>query len=303
MDRPRRKRRAPERTGPIRNAGEAWRGDEPRRDDAASSGVRAGYRVIEEQIRRGRRMAQTLDEEEWNGDPSPGARRPRSPYAGRGGRRESTGGFRLLETQMRHIGLLVREILRQMSSERPEPFRLAELVFRLYVESLSELARFGFDALGALAGRREDSFAADVDEIDRDIDETWEEIEDDEEEPEARDWPAAPGAPTVIRAKVPIPVYVASDEKTEIDLDVPAGSQPLTLEVETPAASAAGEPAPAFEADFVALPDGPVILRIEVPRDLPAGRYLRRILIRATGEPVGSLKVQVGTLPAKAKKR
>ena len=303
MDRPRQKRRHPERTEPIRNAGGAWR-----EDDAASAGVRAGYRVIEEQIRRGRRMAQTLDEEDRRDGRTAGARR-RQEDTGRS-RGESRGGFRLLETQMRHIGLLAREILRQMSAGRPDPWRLSELVFRLYAEAIGELARFGFGALGGLTGRR-DTFAADVDAIDRDIDDTWDGLDefDDQEDEEGEvpwDWPAAPGAPAVIRTKVPIPVWIASEEATEVDLDLPAGTQLQDLEVEEPGSgdpSGVTEPGePAFSAAFVALAEGPVILRIEIPHGLPAGLYVRRILDGSTDEPAGSLKVRVGP-PARARRR
>lgn len=101
----------------------------------------------------------------------------------------------------------------------------------------------------------------------------------------------------MVRSTVPIPVYVWSHEQTEIDLDLPAGSQSLDLAVEPPLAAGAGQaPQPAFEADFARLAAvaGTAVLRIDVPRELPAGRYLRRVLIRATGEPVGTLTVQVG---------
>lgn len=300
MDRPRRRRRDPERTGPIRNAGEAWR-DEPRRDsarrrdDAASSGVREGYRLIDEQIRRGRRMAQELEEDDDRFDPGPRRGRQRT---------RRTGGARLVETQMRHIGLLMQEILRQLGSARPDPWRLSELVFRLYVESITELTRFGFDVLGGFTSPRRDRFDDDVAGIERDFEESYAEIEDeddeewDEEDAGEWDWSSAPSAPTVIRSKVPIPVYVSAHQRTEIDLDLPAGSQSLDLEVEPPPVSNADTPAlPAFDAEIVELPNGPAILRVEVPRDLPDGHYRRRILIRATGEPAGDLSVQVGTVP------
>jgi hypothetical protein len=302
MDRPRRRRRDPERTGPIRNSGEALR-DEPRRsaarswEDAASSGVREGYRVIDEQIRRGRRMAQELEEDDDRFDPRRGGRRQRT---------QRTGGARLVETQMRHIGLLMQEILRQLGSARPDPWRLSELVFRLYIESITELTRFGFDVLGGLTSPRRDRFDEDVAGIGRDFEESYsaieeeddEEIDWDEEDAGEWDWSSAPSAPTVIRSTVPIPVHVSAHKQTEIDLDLPAGSQSLELEVEPPPASSADTPAlPAFEAEIVELPNGPAILRIEVPRELPDGHYRRRILIRATGEPAGNLTVQVGTVP------
>jgi hypothetical protein len=299
----RHRRRDPQRTGPIRNAAEAWREgetsrDPERRDDDASRGVREGYRVIEEQIRRGRRMAQALDGEDRRADSPRGRRRPREED--QGWNREPRGGFRFLESQMRRTERLVREILRQISSARPDPWRLSELVFRLYVESVSDLVLLGFDAFGALAPRRGDRFEEDVERIDRDIEESFEEEDDFEGESDSEpwDWPAPPSAPTVIRATVPIPVYIVSHERTEIDLDLPAGSQSLELEIERPMASGVDHRLrPAFEAELVALADGPAILRLEVPRDLPTGRYQRRVLIRATGEPVGTLTVQVGTDP------
>jgi hypothetical protein len=329
MDRPRHRRKDPQRTGPIRNAGEAWREGEPwrdsarRRDDAASSGVREGYRVIEEQIRRGRRMAQELNGEPRGGDPygrEPGRPRsrpgeePRARYREEPWGRHGGGAFHLLGMPLRHMERLVREILRQIGSARPEPWRLAELLFRLQIEAISELARLGFGALGRPNPRWEDPFEEDAAGITSDIDESLEEIEDEELEEEfadeRRDWRGAPSAPAVIRAAVPIPVYLWSHERTEIDLDLPPGAQSLDLEVESPLVAGTDQPPhPAFEAAFVALAYGPAILRIEVPRELPPGRYPRRVLIRATGEPVGTLTVQVGTLPvvnvpaSKARKR
>lgn len=308
MDRPRRiKRRDPRRTGPIRNAGGAWREGEPWRDsawpgdDAASRGVREGYRVIEEQIRRGRRMAQEIGEEAWDEGPYDRRRRRRPGFGGEEGGRHGRGGFRFLEAQMRRTERLVQEILRQISSARPNPWRLAELVFRLYVESVSDLAFLGFDAL---APRREDCFDEETEWFDSDegcFDE-FEDGEDDEDgedlDGEPWDWPTS-GAPTVVRSTVPIPVHVSSHEQTEVDLDLPTGSQVRTFEVERPLTSGIAHPLrPAFDAELVALAGGLSILRIAVPHDLPAGRYQRRILSRATGEPVGTLTIQVGTVPA-----
>lgn len=300
MNRPRYRRRDPQRTGPIRSSGKVLRDEDPWRDfdrqdgDAASRGVREGYRVIEEQIRRGQRMAREerqryrYDEEPWPG------------YEGR--------GLGLLEMPVRHIERLTKEILRQIGSGRPDPWRLVELVCRIQFEVISELARLGFSALGAGPRRRQDPcFDEDADLVARDIDERldeMEEIEEEELEAEPWPWPAAPSAPATIRSTVPIPVYVSSHERTEIDLDLPAGSQSLELEVEPAMVSGTDQPAPsAFEAEFVAIADGLEILRIEVPRDLPAGRYRRRVLMRATGEPVGDLTVQVGTVPAAAAPR
>jgi hypothetical protein len=308
MDRPRYRRRDPQRTGPIRNAGETLRdGTRPRdseRDDAASRGVREGYRMIDEQIRRGHRMAQALGEEDWSGGPSHREPRRRSWYEEDDRRRGDRGGYRFLELPLRHVERLAREILRQIGSARPDPWRLAELIFRLQIEAFSELARLGFSALGGFTPRREDPFDEDTEDVawmDRDIDDSFDEQEEtweEERESEPWDWPVAPSSPATIRSTVPIPVYVSSHERTEIDLDLPAGSQSLELEVEPPPVSGADRPArPAFEAELVTLADGPVILRIEVPRDLPAGRYRRRILIRATGEPVGDLTVQVRASP------
>lgn len=317
MNRPRHQRRDPQRSGPIRNAGGAWREGEPRRDpgeprdDAASSGVRAGYRVIDEQIRRGRRMAQELDDEPWSEDRDDRERRrrPRDPEEPRSGYGEEPwprygGGGHLLGLPMRHLERLVREILRQVLSARPNPWRLAELLFRLQIEAIAELARLGFGTLGLGSPRRGDPFREDADRVTRDIDESLDEIEDREEEElevEPRDWPPAPSLPTVIRSSVPIPVYVWSHERTEVDLALAAGAQSLDLVVEPPLTTGTAHPAlPAFAAELVALDDGPVLLRIEVPRDLPAGRYRRRVLVRATGEEVGDLTVQVGALPVAA---
>lgn len=307
MDRPRHprhRRRDPQRTGPIRNAGGAWRDGEPWGDserpyDAASRGVREGYRVIDEQIRRGHRMAQTLDPE----GRSSRERRPRDWHDEEDWRREDRGGYRFLEMPMRQVERLAREILRQIGSGRPNPWRLAELILHLQLETFSELARLGFSALGGLAPRREDPYDEDVAWVERDIDDSFDELEDESEDEEERvmdpwDWPEAPSAPTTIRSTVPIPIYVSSHEPAEVDFDLPAGARSLELEVEAPVVSGTVRPArPPFEAGIIELADGPAILRIEIPRDLPAGRYRRRILIRATGEPVGDLTVQVGTLP------
>lgn len=307
MDRPRpprHRRRDPLRTGPIRNSGELLRDGDPRRaparsSDAASRGVYEGYRVVDEQIRRGRQTAQALDDEDRN-DRDRWERRRWARDERDDWRREERRGYNLFALPMRQIERLTREILRQIASARPDPWRLAELIFRLQLETFSELARFGIGALGGFSPRREDPFDEDVDRIDRDIDERYEEIQEelDDEEGEAWLWSPAPSTPTTIRSTVPIPVLVSSHERTEIDLELPAGSQSLDLEIEPPLAVGAGEaPLPAFEADFIGLADGPPILRIEVPRDLPAGRYLRRVLIAATGEAVGELTVQVGTVP------
>jgi hypothetical protein len=255
--------------------------------------------MVNEQIRRGHRMAQALDEEDRS-DRWPHRERRRQPgYDEEDWRRERRGGHHFLEMPMRHVERLTREILHQIGSARPSPWRLAELVLRLQLEAFSELTRLGFSALGGFAPRGEDYFEEDTAWVERDIDESYEEIQEEiweeERESEAWDWPPAPSSPTTVRSTVPIPVYVSSHERTEIDLDLPAGSQSLELEVEPPPDSGAGRPA--FEAELVAFADGPVILRIEVPRDLPAGRYRRRVLIRATGEPVGNLTVQVGAPP------
>ncbi|MES1245492.1 MAG: hypothetical protein ABUT39_28060 [Acidobacteriota bacterium] len=276
--------------------------------------MREGYRVIEEQIRRGRRTAQALDEEPWNASAHRERRRP-SRHDEEDRRREGRGSFSFLAAQMRRTERLAREILRQIGSARPDPWRLAELVCRLYVESVADLAVLGLDAMGALIPRRGDRrFEDDVERIDRDIRDNLEEIEAEEDFEEidedlaeeieedflddSWDWPAAPSVPTVVRSTVPIPVSVWSHERTEIDLDLPAGSQSLDLDIEPPLAAGTGEPPhPAFEAELVAIAGGPTILRITVPRDLPAGRYLRRVLIGATGEPVGTLTVQVGAVP------
>lgn len=315
MNRPRHRRRDPQRTGPIRNIGKVLRDEDPWRDferrdwDAASRGVREGYRVIDEQIRRGQRMARELDDHEpWSGGRYGRERRPRSWYEEDDGRRERRDRPSLLGMPLRHIGLLAREILRQAGSGRPDPWRLVELILRLQIELVSELARCGFGVLGGLYPRREDPFDEDAERVGRDVDESYgdldeEEIWEEDEEDEPWDWPQAPSTPTLIRSTVPIPVYVSSHERTEIDLDLPAGSQSLDLEVESPRAAGASFaviPEPAFEAEFIEISDGPAILLIEVPRELPAGRYLRRVLIRATREPVGDLTVQVGTIPPAA---
>lgn len=337
MDRPRRRRPDPHRTGPIRNAGEILRDGESRRgsswpeDNAASRGVREGYSVIDEQIRRGHRMAQAMCEEDRYGGPSHRNRswRFRYPEENRGHERRGSDNF--LEMPMRHIEILAREILHQIGSARPAPWRLAELIFRLQLEAISELARLGFSPLGGYHPDHyhddsyqhgyhhghhhhhhdddhdghdwDDPLYDDVARVGCSIDETYDEIQDEickEKEYERWPWPAAPSTPTTIRSTVPIPVYVSSHERTEIDVDLPAGAQSLDLEVE-PSVVAGPDlpvlPEPAFEADFVTFGDGPAILRIEVPRDLPAGRYLRRVLVRATGEPVGELTVQVGVVP------
>jgi hypothetical protein len=334
MDRPRQKRKDPQRTGPIRNVGEAWREEEPlresarRRGDASSSGVREGYRVIEEQIRRGRRMAQELGEDDLGPGPQrrpgphrgPGPQRRPGPHRGPGpyhrprsedgcdereGSWEGRGGFHLLGMPLRHLERLVREILRQVGSARPDPWRLAELLFRLQIEAISELARLGFGTLGMVAPRWGDSFEEDVDRVARDVDETleeieeeWEDLEEDEIEDERFDWTAAASVPTTVRSTVPIPVYIVAHDRTEVDLELPPGAQSLDLVVEPQVVTGTDQyPHPAFEAIFIPLAYGPVILRVEIPRDLPAGRYLRRILVRATGEPVGDLTVQVGVTP------
>lgn len=327
MHRPRHRRKDPKRTGPIRNAGEAWRERVPPEDpwasegdDPASYGVRVGSSVIDEQIRRGRRMAQDLHREPRENDPRRGRSRPSSwyedeepPYRYGYGREPwpaSRGGRGLFGMPLRHLERLLREVLNQIVSVRPNPWRLAELLLRLQIEAFSELARLGFGALGmaGMAGPRwGDSYDEDVDRVTRDIDEGYEydeeDEEDEEEEPwtdEPPGWPAAPSVPTVMRSTVPIPVHVWSHERTEIDLDLPAGSQSLDLEIEPPLAAGTEPPQPAFEAELVAVAGGPTILRVNVPRDLPAGRYLRRVLIEATGEPAGTLTVQVGTVPPKA---
>lgn len=327
MNRPRYRRRDPQRTGPIRNAGGVLRQGEPWQDpagpgdDAASSGVREGYRVIDEQIRRGRRMAQELDDEPRTGGPYDRERRrrsrhgeeprsgyreePRSGYGEEPWSRHGGDPFQFLGLPMRQLERLVREILRQIGSARPDPWRLATLLFQLQIEAVAELARFGFGTLGRVPPRWRDSFEEDADRVARDVDETleeieedWEELEEEEIEDERFDWKAAPSVPATVRSTVPIPVYVWSHERTEIELDLPPGAQSQDLAVELPRAVGTGEPpAPAFEAEFVALADGPVILRVEVPRDLPAGLYPRRIVTRVLGEPVGTLTVQVGTLP------
>lgn len=315
---PRHRRPDPRRTGPIRHSGELLRDGEPRRasdaSDAASRGVYEGYRVIDEQIRRGRRTAQALDDEDRNDRYRSERRRwPMAEKAQRDDwRREESRGYSLFELPLRQIERLTREILRQIASARPDPWRLAELIFRLQLEAFSELARFGIGMLGG-SRRREDPFDEDVEWGDRDIDERYEEIQEelDDEGAEGEPWlwSPAPSTPTTIRSTVPIPILVSSHERTEIDLDLPAGFQSLDLEIEPPMVVGVGgvggigeTPLPAFEAEFIVLADGPPILRIEVPRNLPAGRYLRRILIAATGEAVGDLTVQVGTVPKPAPK-
>ncbi len=332
MDRPRHRRRDPQRTGPIRHSGGAWAKGEPwhdplePEDDPVSSGVREGYRVIEEQIRRGQRVAQGMDDEPRSRDRYGREHRERRGRRPRPGPEESWPGydydvpprggsdpFHLLSMPARHLGRLVQEILRQIGSARPDPLRLAGLLFQLQIEAIAELTRLGFSTLG-LGSRWGDAFQEDVYRVQHDIDEGVREIEEEEEEGYGEwrddepghgswDWRGIPGAPAVIHASVPIPVYVESHESTEIVLDLPPGSHLQSLEVEPPLAVGTAEPpAPAFEAEFVDLADGPVILRVEVPRDLPAGLYPRRIVTSATGEPVGTLTVQVGTIPKPSSK-
>ena len=325
MHRPRHRRKDPRRTRPLRSAGEAWRQTEPPEDswepedswdveddDPASYGVRVGSSVIEEQIRRGRRAAEDLHRESrgrrghyhggyrpgsWHGDEEPRYRHGYEPWPGYGDR----GRRGLLGMPMRHLERLLREILHQIVSVRPDPWRLAELLIQLQIEAISELARLGFGALGMMGPRWGDSFDEDVDRVTRDIDEGYEYDDEDDDEPwidEPRHWPAAPSTPTTIRTTVPIPVYVSSHQRTEIELTLPAGSQSLDLEIEPTLVAGATRPTrPPFAAELVAFEDGPAILIVEVPRDLPAGRYQRRILVRATGDPVGELIVQLGDLP------
>jgi hypothetical protein len=201
---------------------------------------------------------------------------------------------------------LLREMLSQISSGRPSPWKLAEMICRLQLEAISEMARLGFSVFGGCPSpirpyRVQPYYERDANRVARHIDDTLDDIDElveEEIEAESWDWPPAPSVPTTVRSTVPIPVYVSSHERTEIDLDLPAGSQSLDLEVEPPLMAGTEEPAPpAFEAEFVGIGGWPEILRIEVPRDLPAGRYLRRILVRATGEPAGALTVQVGAFP------
>lgn len=332
MDRPRPRRPDPQRTAPRRNAGEAWRNPEPPRDDGATRGVREGYRVIEEHIRRGRRAAEELDHEEPNG----ARRRTRTDRDDpeRDRRREEPGMLGFLADLMRRTERLVREVLRQLQSGRPDPWRLAELIFRLHVESVSDLAAFGFASVGAWSPYREDRFARDVDHIVDDIEETFEHLaetddesddndEDDKPWAEARTWPAGPHARTTIESTVALPVYVCSAVETHLQLDLspdtpdrdlavetlwPAPSDPPTasLSARTKTRSAAKkarvqpkESAPSStshisEVEILRLAGGPAILRLVVPRHLTQGRFHGRILRRSTGEPAGSLTVRLG---------
>jgi len=321
MHRPRYRRKDPKRTGPIRNAGEAWRKREPpedpwepKDDDPASYGVRVGSSVIDEQIRRGRRMAQDLHREPRERSSRHGGYRHETRYEDeepryRQGYEPWPAGDRrgrgLFGMPVRHLERLLREILHQIVSVRPNPWRLAELLLQLQIEAISELARLGFGALGMLGPCGRDSFEEDVERVERDIDETLDEIEEeiDEEilEDELFDWPPVPSTLTTIKyTQVPIPIYVVSHKLTEVDLDLPAGAQYQELEVEPLVVTGTDHPvvsAPAFEAEFVALVDGPLILRIEVPRELPEGTYVRRILDCATGEPVGKITVGLLAIP------
>jgi hypothetical protein len=209
---------------------------------------------------------------------------------------------------MRHLERLAREILDQVLSARPDPFRLAGLLFQLQIEAFSELARAG---LGGWGGRRPDHFHP----IDPD-----DEGEEHGHEPEGEpwwDWPAAPSAPTGIRSTVPIPVYVWSRVGTEIDLDLRPGSQDLDLRVERlrPVDS---QPIPVHvhtethtdpephthtyvhgllpEAEFISV-HGLTLLGVRVPPGQPAGRYRGVVRCWTGGEPLGTLTVEVEGIP------
>lgn len=312
---PRHRRRPPRRTGPIRNAGEAFRdgippsGSAPPWDDAAAHGVREGYRMINEQIRRGHRAARELDGED------PYQPRAYAPY--RGGR-DSSSDFQPRPSDPQDVAGLVQEILRLLTSGRPSPWRLAELILRLQLAVVSQFAQLGLSTLGGFPAApqpysRHSGYTGD-DYLYRNARQAeqevelygevldWEEEDEEwEEDEDAWDWSGAPGAPTTIRANVPIPVYVSSRERTEIDLDLPAGVRLPELGIEPTWVSDAGlNVRPPFEAELVALVDGPVILRIDVPPDLPAGQYRRRVLDRATGQPVGAVVVQIGRFPVES---
>ncbi|HET9211535.1 MAG TPA: hypothetical protein VFR03_14100 [Thermoanaerobaculia bacterium] len=307
MHRPRHRRRDPQRTGPIRNAGGAWKGGgpsydplDPNDDDAASSGVYRGYSVINEQMYRGYRTAEEVGGEPRSHGPYGPERRERRPGPGYGEPRHRDrghwhrhgdhwdwhgGGPRFLSLPLRQLERLIDEILHQIGSARPDPFRLGGLLVQLQIEAVSELVRLGL-------GGWMDPYRGEV-YHQPGFDEPWEPDEEPEEDEPGWEWPAAPSSPVRVRATVPIPVYVWAEEGAEVDLDLRPGSQDLELRAEALQSVDAGHPA-IMDADFVPVAPGLTVLRVIVPPGQPSGRYRGVVRIRGAGRPVGTLTVEVG---------
>lgn len=300
MDRNRIRRRDPARTAPIRSAANVFRQPVPDgpedwdRDDGepdvAAQGVREGYRVLWEQIRRGRRVASEL------GDPDAfrGRRRRYDEDFDEEPPRRRSGAPGFVQEQLRRTTETLREIADELASRRPSPLRLGESTLSFYAESGLDLALLGFELLGsALPGLSR--------EVDRGVERGFDEFMEAAELPEeiaeelaadASDWRPGPSSPTEIQENVSIPIVVWSSRPTRIELIMEPSAQGGLLALQTLRAEYPNTP-PLLEVAFVPIVCGPTILRIRVPDRQPAGRYSGKVVDDETGQPVGTLSVEV----------
>lgn len=223
MSEQRHSREDPERTEPIRDfsgafrdpdsAGGSGKADAAKGEDFVTSGVRLGYRLVEEQIRRGRRAA-----------------------------RHASGQFK------------------SSSSELQD---LTERALRFY----SDASRFWFDRAADLLAPF-------------DLDDLMAEDEAAGTAPEA-----APGGTAFM------PLDVASSRPVRVRLNLRPGSESLPLDVIQPRARDVAKP-PLMNVSFTQEAAG-TGLTLRIPDDQPADVYHGVVCHRDSGEPLGTLSVEI----------
>lgn len=102
--------------------------------------------------------------------------------------------------------------------------------------------------------------------------------------------PGTPGAPASSAA--PIPVTVLSSRPTRCDLKLDPGAEAQPLQACQLWARDTAKP-PLLDVSFDTGSEGKVFLRVRVPDDQPADLYLGVVCHRTTGEPLGTLAVEI----------
>lgn len=108
--------------------------------------------------------------------------------------------------------------------------------------------------------------------------------------PNAGRSPESPGSPASPAA--PIPVTVFSSRPTRCDLKLDPGAEAQPLEACQLWARDTAKP-PLLDVSFNTGSEGKVFLRVRVPDDQPADLYLGVVCHRTTGEPLGTLAVEI----------
>lgn len=110
--------------------------------------------------------------------------------------------------------------------------------------------------------------------------------------PDPLDPSPAPAPTPIIIDDTKIPVTVSSSRPTRCTLKLDAGAETRPLEACQLWSRDRAKP-PLMDAAFAAGSNGNIFLRIRVPDDQPADTYLGVICDQATGEPLGTLSVEI----------